>query len=124
MSQKRIIIWYRNDLRIHDHEPTYQALQKKAEIIPVYCFDSRQFGTTSFGFPKTGKYRGQFLLETVADLRNSLQKLGSNLIVRQGLPEQEIFALAKQLNVDAIYYHKEVTSQELTVEKKSPESFI
>ena len=118
MSQKKIIIWYRNDLRLHDHEPFYNALGEKARVIPVYCFDSRQFGTTSFGFPKTGKYRGQFLLETVADLRNSLQKLGSDLIVRQGLPEEEVIAIAKQLEVDAVYYHQEVTAEELAVENK------
>ncbi|MDJ0535269.1 MAG: DASH family cryptochrome [Xenococcaceae cyanobacterium MO_207.B15] len=117
MTQKTIIIWYRNDLRIKDHEPLYRACQEKANIIPIYCFDSRQFTTTSFGFPKTGKYRAQFLVESVANLRQSLQKLGSNLIVRQGLPEQEVSAIAQKLKVDAIYYHEKVTAEELTVEK-------
>ena len=116
MSRQKIIIWYRNDLRLHDHEPFYNAVGEKAQIIPVYCFDPRQFATTSFGFPKTGKYRAQFLLESVEDLRDSLQKLGSNLIVRQGLPEKEITAIAKQLTVDAVYYHQEVTAEELAVE--------
>lgn len=100
MSQQRILIWYRNDLRIHDREARYQALAQKADVIPVYCFDERQFATTSFGFPKTGNYRAQFLLESVADLRSSLQKLGSNLIVRKGKPEAIIPAIAEQLKVD------------------------
>jgi deoxyribodipyrimidine photo-lyase len=118
MPQKKIIIWYRNDLRIHDHKALHHAIDEKAHIIPVYCFDSRQFTTTSFGFPKTGKYRAQFLLESIQDLRNSLQKLDSDLIVRQGLPEKEIVAIAKQLTVDAVYYHQEVTAEELIVENK------
>ena len=118
MTQKRILIWYRNDLRIHDHEPLYQGLQEKASIVPFYCFDRRQFATTSFGFPKTGKYRAQFLLESVTDLRNSLQKLDSNLIIRCGLPEEIIPALVKELNIDAVYYHQETTAEELKVEKK------
>ena len=117
MTQKTIIIWYRNDLRLHDHEPLDRACQEKAQIIPIYCFDPRQFTTTSFGFPKTGKYRAQFLVESIGNLRQSLQKLGSNLIVRQGFPEQEIIAISKQLKVDAVYYHEEVTAEELTVEK-------
>ncbi len=117
MPPKTIIIWYRNDLRLHDHEPLYQACQEKADIIPIYCFDSRQFATTSFGFPKTGKYRAQFLLESVKNLRQSLEKVGSNLIVRQGLPEVEISNLAEQLKVDAVYYHQEVTAEELAVEE-------
>ena len=117
MNGQRIIIWYRNDLRLHDHEPISLAVERKALVIPVYCFDDRQFGTTSFGFPKTGAFRAQFLLESVADLRNSLQNLGSNLIVRQGLPEEIIPSIAKEHNVSAVYFHREVTSEELAVEK-------
>ncbi|MEL6137829.1 MAG: deoxyribodipyrimidine photo-lyase, partial [Cyanobacteria bacterium J06628_6] len=32
----RILLWFRNDLRLHDHEPLYRALEKQAEVIPVY----------------------------------------------------------------------------------------
>ena len=117
MNSKRILIWYRNDLRLHDHEPLYRALQEKAIVIPFYCFDRRQFATTSFGFPKTGKYRAQFILEAVTDLRQSLQALGSNLIVRFGLPEETIPTLVQELNIDAVYYHQEVTAEELQVEQ-------
>ena len=117
MKPKRILIWYRNDLRLHDHEPIYQALLKKAQVIPFYCFDQRQFTTTSFGFPKIGQFRAQFLLESVAELRNSLCQLGSNLIIRQGLPEVIIPLLVKEQAISAVYYHAEVTSEELAVEK-------
>ncbi len=116
MNNKRILIWYRRDLRLHDHEPMYRALQQKAQVIPVYCFDERQFATTSFGFPKTGAFRVQFLLESVADLRNSLFQLGSNLIVRRGLPEKIIPSLAQELEISAVYFHGEVPSEELAVE--------
>lgn len=117
MSKQRILIWFRNDLRLHDHKPIHQAAQAQAQIIPVYCFDQREFEQTSFGFPKTGKYRAKFLLESVADLKQSLQKLGSNLIIRWGFPEQIIPRLAQELNIDAVHYHQEVTSEELKVEQ-------
>jgi deoxyribodipyrimidine photo-lyase len=118
MEQKCILIWYRNDLRIHDHQSLHQALQEKAQVIPVYCFDKRQFTTTSFGFPKTGKYRAQFLQQSVADLKKSWQQLGSDLIIRYGLPEEIITDLVKELEIDAVYYQAEVTSEELKVENK------
>ncbi|MEN8444590.1 MAG: DASH family cryptochrome, partial [Cyanobacteria bacterium J06555_13] len=113
----RILLWLRNDLRLHDHEPLHRALENKADIIPLYCFDPRHFGETPFGFPKTGAYRAQFLLETVADLRQSLQSKGCDLVIRQGKPEEEIPALVKALNVDSVYWHEEVTSEETNVEK-------
>jgi deoxyribodipyrimidine photo-lyase len=118
MSQPKILIWYRNDLRLHDHAPTYTALEEKAQVIPFYCFDERQFATTSFGFPKTGSFRAQFLLESITDLRHSLRQLGSDLVIRRGLPEQIILDLVKELNVDAVYFQEEVTSEEKAIEKK------
>ena len=117
MNEKRILIWYRHDLRLHDHEPMYRALQQKAQVIPVYCFDERQFAKTSYGFPKTGAFRAQFLLESVADLQDSLCQLGSHLVVRRGLPEEIIPSLARELEISAVYFHGEVTSEELAVEK-------
>jgi len=115
---QRILIWYRNDLRVHDLLALEGAVQQQADIIPLYCFDDRSFGETSFGFPKTGNYRAQFLRESVADLRSSLQKLGSNLIVRRGLPEEIIPAIAKQLKIDQVSYSREVATEEQQVEQK------
>lgn len=112
----RILIWYRTDLRLHDHQPLHQALQQQAIVIPVYCFDPRQFGQTEFGFAKTGPFRAQFLQESIIALRQSLQAIGSNLIVRCGLPEQVIPELAQMLQVSAVHYHQEVTSEEIAVE--------
>ena len=111
-----ILIWYRNDLRSHDHEPLHQALKQEAIVIPVYCFDPRQFGQTAFGFPKTGAFRAQFLLESVADLRRSLQAIGSDLIVRCGKPEEIIPTLAKQFQVSAVHCYAEVTAEEMAIE--------
>lgn len=116
MTELRILIWYRTDLRIHDHEPLAQALKQGALVIPFYCYDSRQFGQTSFGFAKTGIFRARFLQQSVTALRQSLQSLGSDLIVRQGNPEETIPELAKQLQISAVYYHQEVTFEELAVE--------
>jgi deoxyribodipyrimidine photolyase len=35
-----IVVWLRNDLRLHDHEPIVAALESGAPMIPVYCFES------------------------------------------------------------------------------------
>jgi len=118
-----ILIWYRNDLRLHDHEPLHQAVKEwqtqgrsPGAILPVYCFDPRHFGQTAFGFAKTGGFRAQFLLDSVADLRRSLRQLGSDLVIRQGHPEQILPELVQQTGAKAVYYHEEVTSEELAVE--------
>ncbi len=124
MAKKRILIWYRNDLRVHDLPAINEAIEQQAEIVPVYCFDDRTFNLTSFGFPKTGSFRAQFLLESVVDLRNSLQKLGSNLIIRRGLPEIIIPAIAEQLKVEQVFYSQEVTYEEKRVESKLNQALV
>ncbi|MGG6240874.1 DASH family cryptochrome [Nodosilinea sp. AN01ver1] len=111
------LVWFRNDLRLHDHQPIDEAIRAGQPIAPLYCFDPRQFGQTSFGFAKTGAYRAQFLLESVADLRRSLQALGSDLIVRVGKPEEIIPALVKAHGIETVYWHEEVTAEERQVEQ-------
>ena len=68
-------------------------------------------------FQKQEPYRAQFLIETVADLRKQLQQKGSDLIIRQGKPEEEIPQLVEALKIDAVYWHEEVTSEETEVER-------
>lgn len=99
-----------------------RALRSGAQVIPLYCFDPRQFGTTSFGFPKTGAFRTQFLLEAIADLRNSLRSLGSDLVIRWGQPETIIPQLVKDLDIAAVHAHQEVTSEEVAVEQAVEQS--
>ncbi|NJN32340.1 MAG: DASH family cryptochrome [Synechococcales cyanobacterium RM1_1_8] len=114
----RQLLWFRNDLRLQDHGLLAEAIRRGWEIIPCYCFDPRQFGTTAFGFPKTGSYRAQFLLESLADLRRSLQALGSDLVIRQGYPEVILPELIQQLKADSFAYHREVTTEETSVEAR------
>jgi deoxyribodipyrimidine photo-lyase len=112
----KIILWYRNDLRIHDHEALWKASEKTSEVVPVYIFDPRLFKEHDLGFPKTGKLRHQFLIQSVKNLQVNLQKIGSNLIIRTGFPEDILPQLAKEIQADEIYTSEEITSEENEVD--------
>lgn len=115
MSGKTILVWFRNDLRIHDNEILLEATLKATQIIPVYIFDSRYYVKTNLGNLKTGKYRAKFTLESVADLKKSLQKLGGDLLVLSGKPEEILPQLVKEYQVDEVYHHREVASEETEI---------
>jgi deoxyribodipyrimidine photo-lyase len=117
MKFKRVIVWFRNDLRVHDNENLVKAIQSAEEILPVYCFDPRMFEKTELGHHKTGPFRGKFLRDSVSALRNNLRELGADLIVVQGKPEEELIRLAENHHVQAIFFSQEVTSEERNVEK-------
>ena len=112
----KIILWYRNDLRIHDHEALWKASEKTAEVVPVYVFDPRLFNQHELGFPKTGELRHQFLIESVKNLQENLQKIGSNLIIRTGFPEDILPQLAKEIQANELYTSEEITSEENEVD--------
>lgn len=118
---KRTLVWFRNDLRIHDNEALAEAF-KDGEVLPVYIFDERQFGETYFGLKKTGAFRAQFLRESINDLKESLQRLDGDLYVDKGKPEELIPMLVEEYNIDQVFYHEEVTSEELAVEEAIEES--
>lgn len=115
--KRRAIMWFRQDLRLHDNEALQDAMRNAYEVIPVFIFDERIYGgKTSFGFPKAGKYRARFVIESIRDLRQSLRKLNSDLIVRVGKPEDILFEMAKVCKTSWIFCNRERTSEELTVQ--------
>lgn len=117
MKRQRVIVWFRQDLRLHDNESLAHALKSGIEIIPVFIFDERVFkATTRFGFKKTEKYRAQFVIDAIHDLRASLQKLGSNLLVRVGKPEDELFEIARKAKSSWVFCNRERTREEIKVQ--------
>ncbi|KAK3776611.1 hypothetical protein RRG08_063315 [Elysia crispata] len=119
MNTKCGICLFRNDLRIHDNEALNIANQKSDFLIPLYCFDPRHFkGTYHFGFPKTGKHRASFLIDSIVDLRSAIQSLGSKLIIRQGKPEKVIQELIRNLNLKdvTVFLQEESMDEEKKVE--------
>ena len=109
---KTMLVWFRNDLRIHDNEILFEAVRKADKIVPVYCFDPGHFGISSLNTQKTGAIRAKFIIESVADLKQSLQKLGGDLIVRCGKPEDVLPQIVQQYGVTEVYHHREVASEE------------
>lgn len=115
---KRIIYWFRNDLRLHD-QPILPELTRTANtlLLPVFIFDDRWFADTEYGFTKTGPFRTQFLIETVNQLRQQLNERGSELLVLKGITEDLLADVALKFKADAIFATKEDTHEEILIEK-------
>lgn len=118
MSEKTILVWFRNDLRVHDNEILFEAIRKADKVLPVYIFDPFYFKATDLGLLKTGNIRARFLIESVSDLRENLQKLGGELIIRTGNPAEIIPRLAQQYQVCEVYHHREVAFEETEISEE------
>lgn len=110
-------MWFRNDLRLDDNESLLEAARAGA-VVPVYIFDDRTFKglTHQFGFAKTGPHRARFLLEAVADLRQNLRAVGSDLVVRTGCTEDVLYELASTLKTGWVYCNRERTREEVQIQ--------
>ncbi len=112
---KKILVWFRNDLRMHDNEMLVEAIAKSEEILPVYCFDPRHFEPTRYHSIKTGAVRARFLLESVQALRQSFQQFGGDILILQGKPEELLPQLVAEHHITEVYHHREVASEETAV---------
>ncbi len=112
MMNRTILVWFRNDLRIHDNEILLRAVERSQSIVPVYCFDPRQFVETPYGTRKTGVLRAAFLRENVMALQQALRQLGGELMVEYGQPEAVLPQIAEKYQVDEVYHHREVAYEE------------
>ena len=68
---ERILVWYRNDLRIDDHAPLSQACEG-SHALGVVCVSPEDYSPTALGFAKAGPFRARFRLESIAALQLSL----------------------------------------------------
>ena len=83
------IVWFRRDLRVHDHPPLRAALDAHERVVPVFVLDDALL----HGRHASGS-RTQFMLECLKDLRGALQQRGGNLVIARGKPERELIELA------------------------------
>ena len=115
----RLVLWFRNDLRLLDNAAVHQCAsmvqsgqvkevspgvmpqihdalsliaseRRYIQVIPLYCFDPRNYGTTPAGNNKTGSIRAKFVRESVQELKKSLKAIGSDLAVALDRPENVI----------------------------------
>ncbi len=78
----------------------------------IYCFDPLYFGVGDYGFKKTEKFRAQFLIETVIQLKENLKKLNIPLFVYLESPKNRIPEFIKEHGIQSVFLQKEWTRDE------------
>jgi deoxyribodipyrimidine photolyase len=95
----RTLVWFRGkDLRVADHLPLHAALGGD-ELIPLFVLDPYFFS------PERARpiaYRIQFLLESLEELRTSIEALGSRLVIAEGKSTEVVPLLARRWRVDRV----------------------
>lgn len=107
---KRALFIFRRDLRLEDNCGLNLALQKAEEVILSFIFTPEQI--------EKNPYRGdsclQFMIESLEDLQQEIQKEGGKLYLFFGQPE----VIVDKLNVDGVFVNRDYTPYSIERDKK------
>lgn len=96
------IVWFKRDLRVHDHAPLIVACASSRPVLPLFIVEPdlwQQVDASGRQFA--------FLTESLADLDRSLGARGGRLVVRVGAAVQVLRDLHTAHGVTAIHAHQE-----------------
>jgi deoxyribodipyrimidine photo-lyase len=96
------LVWFRRDLRVHDHAALHHALQVHDRVYCAFVFDA----TILDPLPRRDR-RVEFILRSVEEVASALREMGGGLIVRHGDPRDEVPRLAAGLGVSAVYANRD-----------------
>lgn len=103
----RCIVWFRQDLRLHDNPALHQAIASGAQIIPVFILED----TKNW---KPGGASRWWLHKSLEDLNKSL---GGNLILRQGTASQVLSDLIRQTHATAVFWNRRYSLEDINTDK-------
>ncbi|AUG80637.1 deoxyribodipyrimidine photolyase [Kitasatospora sp. MMS16-BH015] len=86
------------DLRLHDNPVLHAARRDADQVVPLFVLDT---DIEAGGFPCPN--RSAFLADCLADLDDSLRRIGGRLILRRGRAAVETARLAEQLGARSVH---------------------
>ena len=99
------VVLFTRDLRVHDHPALAEAAAVSERVVPLFVLDDSLLAS-DYARPN----RVQFLLESLADLDESLRALGGRLVVRRGDPAREAVAVARASGAQAVFTSADVSA--------------
>ncbi|WP_028025426.1 DASH family cryptochrome [Enterovibrio calviensis] len=96
------LIWFRNDLRLADN-PALVALSRRCtHALMVYVIDPAWLKPSRYQSRHLGRFREEFLYQSLRALERELKKRKQRLVVKVGNPLEIIPALCKQHQIDYV----------------------
>ena len=97
MTASPTILWFRQDLRLHD-QPALSAAAEAGPVIPVYILDDETPGDW-----RMGAAQRWWLHHSLTSLAKDLGELGSRLILRRGKAAETLRALMEETGATEIH---------------------
>lgn len=102
----RGVVIFRRDLRLVDNTAFCKAAKNSKQVIPIFVFDKRQVGSAN---PYRSQRAVQFMVESLEDLDEQLNKQGGCLHALRGNPSEVLAEVIEELGIDAVFLNEDVT---------------
>lgn len=102
MTLKTAIVWFRRDLRLHDHPALTAALQDADRIVPLFVLDNALL-EGRFASPN----RTAFMLECLRSLDVDLRARGGRLVWRRGRPQNVVPVAAEEFGATDVFVSRD-----------------
>lgn len=99
------IIWFRNDLRVHDNAALATACATGGPVLPLYIFEPEAWQA-----PEVSGRQFGFLVESLADLDSALRKRGSELCLKTGSPVDILSRLHVEHGIASLHFEATASS--------------
>lgn len=116
-KRNRKILWFRSNLRTHD-AGFWNHIQESDEVVAVYCLEPEWLKPTPYGWKKMEVYRAQFLLESLADLKQNLSKYGISFYFFQETASKVLQQISDFFPFETVVTQHEWTPEEVEIEKQ------
>jgi deoxyribodipyrimidine photo-lyase len=108
------LVWFRRDLRLHDHAALYHALKRHQQVHCVFVFDRDILDKL---LSKEDR-RVEFIWQSVRELKLELRSHGGDLHVLHDSAPTAVSRLAKILAVEAVYTNTDYEPQAIARDKQ------
>ncbi|HYO44943.1 MAG TPA: deoxyribodipyrimidine photo-lyase [Candidatus Limnocylindrales bacterium] len=98
------ILWFRRDLRVHDHPALAAATAAADHVVPVFVIDDALLAGR---WPAPN--RAWFMRESVVALSDDLAERGAALRVLRGRPTEALTALARETGATDVFLTRDAT---------------
>ena len=112
------MLWYRNDLRVDDHEALHCAASEGAHILPVYIDSPTRQRLALAGNSEIPGFRRKFRLESLRELDQRWRDWNGSLVVVTGEPADVIPQLCAKYDITEVCLTAESSHDEFRQQRQ------
>lgn len=101
MSQRPIVVWLRNDLRLTDNQSLIAAEGTGAPVVPLFVWSPSDEGDW-----RAGAASKWWLHHSLEELGRSFEKVGSRLIIRSGGASHALAEIVRETGAQSVHLNR------------------